>query len=88
MNKNNTSNKVQVIETVRIEVWDLFLKSPETMRASYFIKLGIILLVLFFFYIENMLKDQLFKTSGLQFDNGLFGIHKFSGPKRFGPYKF
>ena len=85
MNKNNTSNKVQVIETVRIEVWDLFLKSPETMRASYFIKLGIILLVFFFFYIKNMLKDQLFKTSGLQFYNRLFGLHKFSGPKSFGP---
>ena len=82
MNKNNTSNKLQGIETVRIEVWDLFLKSPETLRA-YFIKLGIILLV--FFYIKNMLKDQLFKTSGLQFDNGLFGLHKFSGPKSFGP---
>ena len=32
-----------------------------------------------FSYIKNTLKDQLFKTSGLQFDNWLFGPEKFSG---------
>ena len=66
---------------------DLFLSSPETFRA-YFgyhnyslhifatprlfkaIKLRI---PLGCSYIKNVLKDQLFKTSGLQFDNWLFG---------------
>ena len=61
----------------------LFLKSPETFRTyfvspqrraskpSYFA----ILLVFFFFYMKNMVKDQVLNTSGLQFDNWL------SGPK-------
>ena len=35
-----------------------------------------------FSYIKNMSKDQLFKTSGLQFDNWLFGPGKFSGLSR------
>ena len=35
-----------------------------------------------FVYIKNMLKDHLFKTSALQFDNGLFGPEKFSGLSR------
>ena len=35
-----------------------------------------------FSYIKNMLKDQLFKTSGLQFDNWLFGPEQFSGLSR------
>ena len=30
-------------------------------------------------YIKNVLKDQLFKTSGLQLDNWLFGPEKLSG---------
>ena len=30
--------------------------------------------------IKNMLRDQLFKTSGLQFDNSLFGPKTFLGP--------
>ena len=33
-------------------------------------------------YIKNMLKDQLFKTSGLLFENWLFGPEKFSGLSR------
>ena len=36
----------------------------------------------FFFYINNMFKDQLFKTSGLQFDNWLSRPEKFSGLSR------
>ena len=32
-----------------------------------------------FSYVKNRLKDQLFKTSGLQFDNWLFRPEKFSG---------
>ena len=39
-------------------------------------------ILLNFFYIKNMLKDQLFETSGLQFDNWLFGSEKFSGLSR------
>ena len=35
-----------------------------------------------FSYIKNMLKDQLFKISGLQFDDWLFGPEKFSGLSR------
>ena len=35
-----------------------------------------------FSYIKNMLKDQLFKPSELQFDNWLFGPEKFSGLSR------
>ena len=35
-----------------------------------------------FSYIKNMLKDQLFKTSRLQFDKRLFGPEKFPGPSR------
>ena len=31
-----------------------------------------------FFYLENVLKDQLFETSGLQFDNWRFRPEKFS----------
>jgi len=33
-------------------------------------------------YVNKMLKDQLLKTSGLQFDDWLFGPEKFSGPSR------
>ena len=32
--------------------------------------------------IKNMLRDQLFKTSGLQFENWIFGPEKFSGLSR------
>ena len=35
-----------------------------------------------FSYIKNLLKDQLFKTSGFQFDNLLLGSVKFSGLSR------
>ena len=35
--------------------------------------------------IENTLKDQLFETSGPQFDNWLFGPEKFSGLSGNGP---
>ena len=35
-----------------------------------------------FSYIKSMLKDQLFRTSGLQFDNWLFEPEKFSGLSR------
>ena len=35
-----------------------------------------------FSYIENTLKDQLFKTSGLQFDNWLFRPQEFSALSR------
>ena len=36
---------------------------------------------LVFLTLKNMLKDQLFKTSGLQLDNSLFGPVMFSGPR-------
>ena len=63
----------------------LFLKSPETFREyfgchnSFYIfatpRFQAIKLrnLLSFSYVQNMLKDHLFKTSGLQFDNWLFG---------------
>ena len=35
-----------------------------------------------FSYIKNMLKDPLFKTRGLQFDNWLFGPEKITGRSR------
>ena len=35
-----------------------------------------------FSHIKDMLKDQLLKTSGLQFDNWLFGTEKFTGLSR------
>ena len=63
----------------------LFLKSPETFREyfgchnSFYIfatpRFQAIKLRnrLSFSYVQNILKDHLFKTSGLQFDNWLFG---------------
>ena len=35
-----------------------------------------------FSYIKSVLKDQLFKTSGLQFGNWLFGPERFSEPSK------
>ena len=62
----------------------LFLKSPEYIipfisspaRGSQLSSFAVLLVCL---TLKNMLKDQLFKTSGLQFDNWLFGSEKFSG---------
>ena len=45
----------------------------------YAIKLG---KPLCFYYIKNILKDQLFKASRLKFDNWLFGPEKFLGLSR------
>ena len=67
---------------------DLFLKSPETFRAYFGCHSSLYIFgtprfsaikpsnLLGFSYIKNMLKDQLFKTSGLQFDNWLLGLAK------------
>ena len=66
----------------------LFLKSPETSRRHYgchnfhFIFATSRFLAiklpspLGFSYIKNILKEQLFKTSGLQFDDWLFAPEK------------
>ena len=65
--------------------WGLFVESPETFRV-YFGCLNFLYIIatsrfwaikllnsLVFSYLKNMLKDQLFKTSSLKFDNWLFG---------------
>ena len=41
-----------------------------------------------FSYIRNMFKDQLFKTSGMQFDRWLFGTKKFMGFSRKRPHVY
>jgi len=70
-----------------------FLKSPETFRTFFgchnsplYLRNAKVLShqtsqysLFFLFFIENMLKDQLFKSSGLQFDNWLYGPEKLSG---------
>ena len=66
---------------IRNWLWSLFLKSPETFRA-YFGYYNALFISsqrrgsnsLGFSYLKNMLKDHLFKTSRLQFDNcGFWG---------------
>ena len=65
--------------------WGLFVESPDTFRV-YFGCLNFFYIIatsrfwaiklrnsLVFSYHKNMLKDQLFKTSRLKFDNWLFG---------------
>ena len=74
--------------------WGLFLEIPETFRVYfgcrnsfyvfgtprfYAIKLGN---PLGFSCIKNILKDQLFRTSRLKFDNCVFCLEKFSGLSR------
>ena len=46
--------------------------SHQTSQSSWFL----------ISYIKNVLKDQLLKTSGLQFGNWLSGLEKFSGLSR------
>ena len=77
----------------------LFLKSPETFRAYFGFHNSLYIFAtprfqavklrnpLSFSYIKNMLKDQLFKISRLQFDNWLFGPENFSGPSRNRPQR-
>ena len=72
----------------------LFLKSPETLRAYFGCHNSFYIFatprfkairprnLLSFSYVKNMLKDHLFKTSGFQFNNWLFGPEKFSGLSR------
>ena len=67
----------------------LFFKSPETFRVYFGCHNSRYIFVtsrfeaiklrgpLGFSYIKSMFKDQLFKTSGLRFDNWLFGPEKF-----------
>ena len=78
------------LATSRICSSGLFLKSSKTfcvyfgcynalynyIRKAEFLSRQTILLV---FFVKNMLKDRLFKTSGLQFDNLPFGPKKFLG---------
>ena len=71
--------------------WGLFLKSPETFRAYFGCHNSLYIFAtprfsaiklrnhLGFSYIKNTLKEELFKTGGLQFDNWFFGPEKFSG---------
>jgi len=61
--------------TWKREIWRLFLKSPKTVRVPqfplYLCNAKVLSHPLGFSYIKNMLKDRLFKTGGLQFDNWL-----------------
>ena len=60
---------------LRVPQFPLYLRNAEVLKLRN--PLG-------FSCIRNLLKDQLFKTSGLQCDNWLFGPEKFSGLLRNG----
>ena len=60
---------------LRVPQFPLYLRNAEALSHQTSQSSG-------FSYIKITLKDQLFKTSGLQFDNWLFGPEKFSGPSR------
>ena len=68
--------------------WGLFLKSPETFlvpQLFLYLRIAKVLsfvILLVFLTLKSCLKGQLFKTSGLQIDNWLFGPEKFSGLSR------
>ena len=81
-------------EKVKLVSSGLFLKSPESFRAYFGCHDSLYIFAtprlqanklrnpISFYYIKNVLKDQLFKISRLQFDDWLFGPEKFSGLSR------
>ena len=76
--------------------WGLFLESPENFLGGH-TSLCIFAMPRFkviklrnplgFYWIKNMMKDQLFKTSRLQFDNWLLGPETVSEFRETGPWE-